>query len=50
MLGFLEMNEDVVPAERNALLLLEFCVEDVDQRKGCFKEGSPNDELLPRRA
>jgi hypothetical protein len=50
VLGFLEVDEHVVPAERDFSLLLQFCVENVDQREGGLEEGSPNDELLPRRA
>jgi hypothetical protein len=48
VLGLLEVNEDVVPAERDPSFLLQFGVEDVDQREGGLEEGSLDDELLSR--
>lgn len=50
VLGLLEMDEDVVPAKRDALFVLELRVKDVDQRECSLEERSPDDELSLRRA
>jgi hypothetical protein len=50
VLRALEMDERVVPAERDPALLLHLRVEDVDHRAGGLEECPPRRELLRRRA
>jgi hypothetical protein len=46
----LEIDEDVVPAQRHPGLRLQLGVEDVDQRVPAFEEDAPDRALLCRRA
>ncbi len=46
----LEMNEDVVPALRDAHRLLEFRIEHVQERQRALEEEAPSVQALGRRA
>ena len=47
---FFEVDENVVPAQLEAGLVLEFGVEHALQRQGALEEQSPGAEPLGRRA
>ena len=47
---FLEVDEDVIPALRDAGIPLELRIEDVEEREGAFEEEPPGMQPLGRRA